>query len=153
MDAKALGVDAANFRLVVDALLDGFGKKPLADAGDDRTLNYAQEVALVVMGISERFRTPAGVQSIFSSWRENDWRGDSLPTSEQLKEHASLMASGKVTCTRKDKPPGPAKPTKLSFKQWMLRTYNADKPTFISVPKSELDKGYQDYVQQFGLQH
>jgi len=35
--------------------------------------------------------------------------------------------------------PKPA-PKILTFKAWMLRTYNADNPTFISVPKSELDK-------------
>jgi hypothetical protein len=150
MQAKALGVDAAAFRLVVDALLDGFGKKALADAGDEKTLNHAQEVALIVMGISERFRVPAGVASVFKSWRDNDWRGDSLPTSEQLKEHASLMAAGKVTCTRKDKPPEPAKPVKLDYRKWLLRNYNADNPQFIpGVPKSELEKGYQDYVQQY----
>lgn len=153
MEAKALGVDAPEFRLLVDALLDGFGKKPLADAGDERTLNYAQELALIVMGVSEQFRTPDGIAAIFKSWQANDWRGDSLPTSEQLKEHASLMASGKVTCTRKDKPPPPEKPTKLNYKSWLLRTYNADNPTFIGIPKTELEKGYSDYVKQFQLQH
>jgi hypothetical protein len=153
MEAKKLGVDAPAFRLLVDALLDGFGKKPLADAGDERTLNYAQELAILIMGVSEQFRTPDGIAAIFKSWRDNDWRGDSLPTSEQLKEHASLMASGKVTCTRKDKPPPPAKPTKLNYKSWLLRTYNADNPTFIGVPKAELEKGYNDYVKQFQLQH
>lgn len=153
MEAKKLGVDAPEFRLLVDALLDGFGKKPLADAGDERTLNYAQELALLIMGVSEQFRTPDGIAAIFKSWQANDWRGDSLPTSEQLKEHASLMASGKVTCTRKDKPPPPAKPTKLNYKSWLLRTYNADNPTFIGVSKDVLEKGYNDYVKQFQLQH
>ncbi len=153
MEAKKLGVEATEFRLLVDALLDGFGKKLLADAGDEKTLNYAQELALIVMGVSEQFRTPDGIAAIFKSWQANDWRGDSLPTSEQLKEHASLMASGKVTCTRKDKLPPPAKPTKLNYKSWLLRTYNADNPTFIGVPKAELEKGYNDYVKQFQLQH
>lgn len=104
MQAKLLGVSAEQFRLVVDSLLDGFGKKPLADAGDERTLNHAQLVALTVMGISEKFRTPEGIADIFASWRENDYRGDTVPTSEQFKDHASLMASNKVTCNRKDKP-------------------------------------------------
>jgi hypothetical protein len=145
MQAKALGVDAMAFRLVVDALLDGFGKKALADAGDEKTLNHAQDVALIVMGISERFRTPTGVATVFKSWHDNDWRGDSLPTSEQYKEHASLMAAGKVVCTRKDKPPEPAT---FSFKQWMLRTHNADNPKFIGIPLDVLKEEYNTYVRQ-----
>ncbi|TXH54717.1 MAG: hypothetical protein E6Q97_10265 [Desulfurellales bacterium] len=103
MEAKKLGLDAEQFRLLVDSLLDGFGQKPLADAGDDRVISHAQLVALRIMGISEKFRTPEGIASIFASWKENDFRGDTLPTSDQFKEHASLMASNKVTCNRKDK--------------------------------------------------
>lgn len=108
MKAKKLGLDAEQFRLLVDALLDGFGQKPLADAGDDRVINHAQLVTLRVMGVSEKFRTPDGIASIFASWKENDYRGDTVPTSDQFKEHASLMASNKVVCNRKDKqPPAP----------------------------------------------
>ena len=48
--------------------------------------------------------------------------------------------------------PAPA-PKILTYKNWLLRTYNADNPTFIGVPKAELEKGYNDYVKQFQLQH
>jgi len=103
IEVKKLGVNESQFREVVDALLDGFGKKPLVDAGDDRVLNYTQGVALTVMRMSDKFRTPSGIKTIFDSWLANDYRGDSMPTSEQFKEHASLMAANKVVCTRKDK--------------------------------------------------
>lgn len=111
VDAKRLGVDETMFRSVVDALLVGFGKKPLADAGDDRVLNFTQDLAVMVMAMSEKFRTPSGIDSIFASWKENDYRGDTVPTSDQFKEHASLIASNKVTCNRRDKqPPKPTAP-------------------------------------------
>lgn len=103
VQVKRMGVGAKQFRLMVDVLLDGCGKKPLADAGDERVLKRAQEVVLTLMIVSDKFKTPEGIQSIFDSWRENDYRGDTVPSSEQVKEHASLMASGKVVCTRKPK--------------------------------------------------
>lgn len=99
--ASRLNVDKKQYTAMVNALLDGCGKKPLADAGDDKVLNRAQDVVLTLMIMDEQFRTVDGIQRIFDSWRTNDYRGDTVPSSEQVKEHASLMVSGRVVCTRK----------------------------------------------------
>lgn len=92
--AASLGISPEQFRLITDAVLIGCGRKALADAGDERTLNHAQETAIILARMAEQFRTPAGVDSIFASWQVNDYRGETPPTSQQLREHASLILSG-----------------------------------------------------------
>lgn len=140
IEAKALGLTEESYRQVVDALLVGFGKKSLVDAGDDETLNFVQGLAITVMRISERFRTPAGIKSIFDSWAANDWRGkDSLPTSTQFKEHAGKMADGKVGTTVTQPPQSQAS----LYKAWKLRKYQTDNALAIGIPESQLRAEYE----------
>jgi len=140
LEAKALGLSAEQFRLVVDALLDGFGKRALVDAGDDVVLGFVQDIALTVVKMSDRFKDTEGVKAIFSSWREYDWRGKtSLPTSEQFKEHASLMVAGKVGKAAEQRSP----PT---YKEWKLRTYGSDSATVINIPESQLKQRYEQAI-------
>jgi len=151
-EAKALGLTPAQFRENTDALLEGFGKKALVDAGDDIALNHAQELTLIVARMSEKFRTVEGINRIFDSWTKNDYRGDSVPSSPQYKEHASLMVSGKVVCTRKTPATGANGATQpkppLDFKKWLLDTYRVDNPKFIDIPKAVLDERYNTYRSQ-----
>lgn len=120
LEAKKLSLTPTQFRLLVDAILSGFGKKSLVDSGNDEALYFAQELTLSVMRMSEEFRTVQGVQSIFQSWFANDWRGQKgeLPTSVQFKEHASAMADG-VIGRKNDAPP-------VTFKQWCHSEFNTD---------------------------
>ncbi len=105
VEAARLGLSASQFRQLADAVIDGCGKKPLADAGDDRVIERAQWAALLLVKMGDNFKTVEGIKAIFQSWRENDYRGDTVPSSQQLLDHASLMVVGKVVCTRKEKPP------------------------------------------------
>lgn len=140
LEAKALGLSAEQFRLVVDALLDGFGKRALVDAGDDVVLGFVQDIALTVVKMSDRFKDSEGIKAIFSSWREFDWRGKtSLPTSEQFKEHASLMVAGKVGKAAEQRSP----PT---FKEWKLRTYGSDNANVINIPDTQLRQRYEQAI-------
>lgn len=112
-DAKKLGIDAKQFRLMVDAFLDGCASKPLADAGGERgeqTLLYAQEQTLTLCRMDARFRSVGGIESVFASWRENDYRGDTVPNSKQVLEHASKMACDKVVNERMRGQVQPQKP-------------------------------------------
>lgn len=153
---EKLGMTMPVFREMVDAYLARHGLLDLANGDSDAAgiaLGDAQQAMLALCETDARFRTVKALEDVIESWLENDYRSPSLPKGKQVADHAGKIKANTVVCERKDKPPGPAKPEKLSFKQWMLRTYNVDTPTFISVPKSELDKGYQDYVKQFQLQH
>lgn len=140
LEAKAIGLSAEQFRLVVDALLDGFGKRALVDAGDDVVLGFVQDIAITVVKMSDRFKDSEGIKAIFSSWREFDWRGkSSLPTSEQFKEHASLMVAGKVGKAVEQRSPP-------SFKEWKLRTYGSDSATVINIPDNQLRQRYEQAI-------
>lgn len=108
--AASLGISPEQFRLITDAVLTGCGCKALADAGDERTLNHAQETAIILARMAEQFRTPTGIDAIFASWQVNDYRGGTPPTSQQLKEHASLMLSGKFISRSKQNEPAKAAP-------------------------------------------
>lgn len=102
-DAMKLGVTAEQFRLMVDAFLGGCASKPLADAGGERgeqALLFAQEQVLTLCRMDARFRNVGGIESIFTSWRENDYRGNTIPNSKQALEHASKMACNKVVNER-----------------------------------------------------
>ncbi len=94
--AKELGLSASQFRQNTDALLAGFGKTALVEAGDDSQLNQAQELTVIMARMAERFRTTEGINSVFTSWKNNDYRGSTTPTPTQYKEHASLILAGKV---------------------------------------------------------
>lgn len=100
--ARELGLSPEQFRLNTDTLLAGFGKTALVDAGDDVALNHAQELTLTMARMGEQFKTIDGLNSVFDSWKANDYRGDTTPSSTQYKEHASLMVAGKVVCNRKE---------------------------------------------------
>ena len=95
--AKALGLDARQFRRNVDALLEIVGKRALVDANpDDRDttfiLNDAKEAVLSLAPLG--YGTPDMLKGLGDSWlATNQWR-HAPPTFRQLKEHASAVASG-----------------------------------------------------------
>ena len=95
--AKALGLDARQFRQNVDALLEIVGKRALVDANpDDRDttfiLNDAKEAVLSLAPLG--YGTPDMLKGLGDSWlTTNQWR-HAPPTFRQLKEHASAVASG-----------------------------------------------------------
>lgn len=100
----ALDVTMPVFREMVDTFLDKHGLKEVAGLDTDlatRTLTRAQQIILSICAISPRFRSVADLESIFTSWRENDYRGDTLPNGDQLIEHAGKMKAGAVVCERK----------------------------------------------------
>lgn len=104
LEADRHGVTPECFRALCDELLTGFGKKARAYAEDDgRTLNHAQQLTLELIRMNELFRVKGGIERVFQSWRDNDYRGDSLPTSEQFMDHASLLSDGRVVNNRRDK--------------------------------------------------
>jgi hypothetical protein len=111
LEAQSLGVAPERFRLLCDELLTGFGKTARAYAEEDgRSLNYAQKLTLELVRMDNLFRVTGGIERIFASWRENDYRGDTLPTSEQFMDHASLMSAGRVVSNRRDKSNASRKP-------------------------------------------
>jgi hypothetical protein len=95
--AKALGLDARQFRQNVDALLEIVGKRALVDANpDDRDttfiLNDAKEAVLSLAQLG--YGAPDVLTELADSWMAtNQWR-HAPPTFRQLKEHASAVASG-----------------------------------------------------------
>ena len=95
--AKALGLDARQFRRNVDALLEIVGKRALVDANpDDRDttfiLNDAKEAVLSLAQLG--YGAPDVLTELADSWMAtNQWR-HAPPTFRQLKEHASAVASG-----------------------------------------------------------
>lgn len=98
------GVGPEPFRLMVDAVLDATGKRALADTNGEqgqKTLNQAKETVSTLLEMGRH--TLEDVQAVLVSWRENDWRGTSPPTFEQIVEHASAMAAGThITARRQD---------------------------------------------------
>lgn len=104
LEAQSFGVPPERFRLLCDEFLTGFGRKARAYAEEDgRSLNHAQKLTLELVRMSELFRVEGGIERVFHSWRDNDYRGDTPPTSEQFMDHASLLSDGRVVNTRKDK--------------------------------------------------
>lgn len=104
---KELGMDVVTYREMVDAFLQKYGMLELSVLKTDhacRTHTKAKQAVLSLCGIDPRFRTVAGMETVFQSWTANDWRGDSLPNADQLIEHAGKMKAGAVKCERKDKP-------------------------------------------------
>lgn len=143
-EANRLGLTPEQFRLLVDALLLGFGKKAMVDAGNDSALYFAQDLTLKVMRMSENYRTPEGVQAIFRSWYTNDWRGQKgeKPTSAQFEEHASAMVDGAV-----GRPEIAEAKQTITAKQWCLREYGTDAPTLaLGIPESQWRARYEQAV-------
>lgn len=110
VEACELGLSMPAFTALSEAVADGCGKLPLYRAGRDQAIQEAQRTALTLLRLDARFRTLEGVASVFKSWEANDFRGHTVPTFNQLEEHASLMVSGKVVCNRKDAPAAPTPP-------------------------------------------
>lgn len=152
-EAKLLGLTASDFRQIVDAILDGLGKKSRANAGNSQVLHESQAAAIELIRYeSGKFRTVQAIKSIFDSWTANDYRGDTLPTCEQMLSHAGLMDMGKVTCTRKvplaSSVNVPTKAILLDFKRWLIHTHKTDIIGAIGIPKGALDEQYSKYRQQ-----
>jgi hypothetical protein len=94
---EGLGLTMAGFREMVDAFLGKHGLLDMVSLDTDlatRTLTKAQTVILSLCGIDPRFRSVEGLQSVFDSWKENDYRGKTLPSGDQLVEHAGKMRAG-----------------------------------------------------------
>jgi hypothetical protein len=98
---QVTGMDMSmtDFRQMVDAFLDKYGRREMAALTTDiatKTLSKAQDTVLSLCGIDPRFRSVAGMETVFVSWRENDYRGQTLPDGNQLVEHAGKMKAGCV---------------------------------------------------------
>ncbi|GIV81803.1 MAG: hypothetical protein KatS3mg051_1157 [Anaerolineae bacterium] len=119
---RAHDMEPSQFRELVDHLLTRFGKLELANSDTSngtRVLSHAQETTLDLVRLG--YRTPEAIDSIFESWRRNDYRGDTMPTSRQLLEHAAHMRNGMVQCTRKDKKPEPRREPRVVLVPETLR--------------------------------
>lgn len=93
--AKELGIDARTFTRITDSVLDATGKRALADVeDDDRWLNRAKQTTIILARMG--YASTECLESVLQSWRDNDWRGKSAPTFDQLQEHASAMKAGTV---------------------------------------------------------
>lgn len=95
LKAKRMGLQPAQFRLNVDALLDIIGKRALVDADpDDRDGIYILDdakQAVLTLGLLG-YGTPDMLKDLAETWRvANAWRG-TAPTLRQLKEQASACA-------------------------------------------------------------
>lgn len=99
-EAKNLEISPANFRLMVDALLDAsknlaFVNAQPADREDPdavKILNEHRDAILFVAGLSENYRTPEAVKSIIADFlREN--KGFSQIYPKQFKIHAANLLS------------------------------------------------------------
>lgn len=102
--ASKHGVGPEPFRLMVDAVLTATGKMALANTSGElgqKTLNRAKDTVITLLEMKPR--TAEDVGAILTSWRENDYRGTSPPTFEQIVEHASAMDAGThITKRRQD---------------------------------------------------
>lgn len=146
--AKKLGLSAERFRLLVDEVLEGCGKKVLVDKGGEqgeKILNRAQSVTAQIIELDERFRAKEDIQEIFNSWHETYPKFTTPPSSEQLLEHASLIVSGKL----KPKASEQAQQKQpLNFKRWLLAKHGCDNPQFLNIPRMVLDEQYNQYRNQ-----
>lgn len=100
-----LGLTSEEFTGMVNAFLAKYGMEEMVNLDTEhatRMLTRAQTVILSLCGTEKRFRSVAGLQSVFDSWAANDWRGDTLPSGDQLIEHAGKMKANVVVCERKD---------------------------------------------------
>lgn len=96
------GVCPESFRLMVDTVLAVTGKTALSGTSGtkgEQVLNQAKETVVTLLEMNRR--TIEDVQAVLTSWRENDWRGTSPPTFQQIVEHASAMAAGTHVTTRR----------------------------------------------------
>lgn len=103
-----LGMTMTDFRAMVDAFLDKYGRREMAAMDTDlasKTLAKAQDAVLSLCGIDARFRSVAGLEAVFVSWRENDYRGATLPDGGQLVEHAGKMKAGAIQSNLKGQTP------------------------------------------------
>lgn len=102
-DVAKLGVNAEQFRLIVDEILRGMGKLDLADH-DDRTLAEAQDVARCLVALDARYKTPDGVKVVFDTWYGNNEFKGKAPYASQVKSYASQILAGKVKTKQETTP-------------------------------------------------
>ena len=103
---KSVGLDVKTFREMVDYVLAKHGKLDMVQADTEfgrKALSKAQEACLTLAKTDPKFRSVQGIESVYQSWYDNDWRWETLPTMNQLVEHAGMMKAGAVVCQRKDK--------------------------------------------------
>jgi len=101
-DAAKLGVSAAAYVKLVNALLEIAGWKRLVDAGDDTKLNYAKQDALtlIVLGYCE----PDQLRELADAYmKANTWR-NKPPQPKDLAEYASQKQSGVLVEPTKERP-------------------------------------------------
>ena len=96
---KAQGLTMAQFVPMVNVILEKRGEAKLAQQagkfGAD-ALRNAQEAALSILQLDPaRFGSAAGIESVFQSWEENDYRGKTTPSHAQLTNHANLVVNGR----------------------------------------------------------
>lgn len=101
-EAKRLDIAPPTFREMVDLVLEGTGKRAMAEAEEeDQTLNLAQRCVLTLARMDERFRDVNGIADVLDSWTLHDWRGErgEPPTFNQLQEHASKVLADRHKTT------------------------------------------------------
>lgn len=101
-----LGLDMASFRSLVDHILDKHGKLAIArleTADGVQALRKAQECVLALLVTDKAaYGSTDGIETIYASWMANDWRAPTMPSLNQLVEHAGLMTKG-VVVNEKDR--------------------------------------------------
>jgi len=90
-EAKKLGVEPEQFRVIVDRLIDAAGWRALVDAGqNERKLTMAKDAALELVRMA--VTTPEQVDTLIEAYRAvNDWR-KTPPAPQALSEYASQIA-------------------------------------------------------------
>lgn len=144
--ASKLGVGPEPFRLMVDAVLTATGKIALANTTGEigqKTLNRAKDTVITLLEMKPR--TVEDVEAILISWRENDYRGESPPSFEQVVEHASAMDAGTHVTKRRQDTAKKDFASLADYNEWAAR----NDPQFKRIKEGILVKGTfvkrQDY--------
>lgn len=112
--ARKFGVSEDVFREITDIVLDGMGKLSLANSGDDESLVEGKDVALALVRLHERYRTPTGVKMIFDTWVANGEFKGKPPSRNQVKGYASQILDGKIIAKPKVTQPAAVAPVGVS---------------------------------------
>lgn len=137
-EAGRYGVGPQPFRMMVDAILDATGKTSLANTNGEngqRTLNQAKQCVIDLLEMQRR--TVEDVQAVLDSWRNNDYRGASPPSFQQIVEHASAMDAGTHITVRGQDSSKKEFSSFADYNQWAAR----HDPDFKRIREGVLIKG------------
>lgn len=137
-EAGKYGIGAEPFRLMVDAVLVATGKAALANTSTDygqRALNDAKQTVISLAEMGRR--TLEDVEEVLCSWKENDYRGASPPTFQQIGEHASAMAAGTHRTARRQESGKKDFASLADYNEWAAR----NDPEYKRIKEGILVKG------------